>query len=970
MARILEFTDLQTHGNDSSFESDSSDSKLREVWRTLLWIAELVAKEKPDAVICLGDIGHVHNRIDLPALSVLSRGFGRIIRAAREIEAPVVVLAGNHDKFSEDGKVTLTDIFRPTRAKVFSEKAGVVEVKELKVGCLPYFPTAEEFLREYERIGKCGFYALHQAVSGADYGNGVMVEDGVPVGRFRSVVHHSGHIHKRQKVDPVEYIGSALYHDFSDSEQDDPGRGAVIYDSKTGKTKRFPNPHTSTYETHTITTEKELAELLSSHESSSSKHLRLNVIPSLAGKAASGWGDSVVQVMPLAEELQEIRRLDINPDTPEEEVLRKYVESKSAEPSLAAEGWKLLKVAGVGVKDAGRAGSKIEFLKLTAVRFMSLGTVTLNLAKRGMMLVEGINKDSSSHISNGSGKSSLFEALHWCLYGATAKGVKADDVINKNHPEAGCLVSISCRIGSETYTICRSRKHPTQGTKLSVWRMDGEEEVPVTGSILKITEETVGDLLGCPEEMFRSVVYFSQGFPDPFSTWTDKGRTTLIENFINASLYEKAEGEAKTRLNSFEDKLSMAKVKLEGDERSKNEFDGLIKNAVESLKEAKQNRDAKIEELRVERKNIEDELKSLAPAGKDDLAELTGKADKAERKLSELRKKLAAVSGEITSRESHKRSLLANVESVGKLSGTDCPTCKQLVERRHLTAVAGKTQADVNEIDFRLKDYGKQRVEVSAQLDAVQQERDQLHTEKAEAAGRQKNAATKAAGYRAALNNLDRLTGQIDEVVEAVKNRLDDLKTQTVKTIEAVEAGKKRIEELEREIKVLEFWSEAFSPRGIRSYRLDGVLNYLNRKIADYCHVLFDGRITVSLSPEKQFKVGTTKNAIQLIVNSEGGSYLSCSGAETREIDLAVQLSLRDMAADVSGFRTNVLVADETLDWLDDKAVERAVGLLAKKAADIGSVFLISHSSSLKGLIPRCLTVRKRGGETTIISGG
>jgi len=57
-------------------------------------------------------------------------------------------------------------------------------------------------------------------------------------------------------------------------------------------------------------------------------------------------------------------------------------------------------------------------------------TSITGLANRGLVLVDGENYYSESAENNGSGKSSLFEAICWCLFDQTTKKQLADDVIS------------------------------------------------------------------------------------------------------------------------------------------------------------------------------------------------------------------------------------------------------------------------------------------------------------------------------------------------------------------------------------------------------------------------------------------------------------------------------------------------------------------------------------------------------------
>ena len=64
------------------------------------------------------------------------------------------------------------------------------------------------------------------------------------------------------------------------------------------------------------------------------------------------------------------------------------------------------------------------FKLLHLERFRSLGQVDLNLDSLGFMRIDGINKDTATAESNGAGKSSIVEGIHWILFGKTIGGGK------------------------------------------------------------------------------------------------------------------------------------------------------------------------------------------------------------------------------------------------------------------------------------------------------------------------------------------------------------------------------------------------------------------------------------------------------------------------------------------------------------------------------------------------------------------
>ena len=65
----------------------------------------------------------------------------------------------------------------------------------------------------------------------------------------------------------------------------------------------------------------------------------------------------------------------------------------------------------------------LKFLRVDASGFQSLERAKVDLCNRGVVLVRGENQWEENSKSNGSGKSSIFEAILWALYGKTSSGI-------------------------------------------------------------------------------------------------------------------------------------------------------------------------------------------------------------------------------------------------------------------------------------------------------------------------------------------------------------------------------------------------------------------------------------------------------------------------------------------------------------------------------------------------------------------
>ena len=101
----------------------------------------------------------------------------------------------------------------------------------------------------------------------------------------------------------------------------------------------------------------------------------------------------------------------------------------------------------------------MRFKKITIENFKSIGSnpITVNLDFNNTTLLLGYN---------GAGKTSIFEAIVWCIYGVTK--LKADNVVNKTVGE-NAKVELEFEENNKSYVITRYRKHKTHRNNVYIF---------------------------------------------------------------------------------------------------------------------------------------------------------------------------------------------------------------------------------------------------------------------------------------------------------------------------------------------------------------------------------------------------------------------------------------------------------------------------------------------------------------------
>ena len=114
----------------------------------------------------------------------------------------------------------------------------------------------------------------------------------------------------------------------------------------------------------------------------------------------------------------------------------------------------------------------IEFRRLKLHNFFSFGDAELIFQDDGFIKVSGINNNPDDlAISNGSGKSSLWEGIIWVLTGDTIRGAKN---IANIYGEDGTFCELEFDLDKSSYKIIRAKDHSVYKTSLQIY-IDGKD---------------------------------------------------------------------------------------------------------------------------------------------------------------------------------------------------------------------------------------------------------------------------------------------------------------------------------------------------------------------------------------------------------------------------------------------------------------------------------------------------------------
>lgn len=643
----------------------------------------------------------------------------------------------------------------------------------------------------------------------------------------------------------------------------------------------------------------------------------------------------------------------------------------------------------------------MEIVSLQIQNFGPIEDAYINLSGQGLVNIEGDNRDDPSANSNGSGKSTIPDALYWVLFGQTARGVKGDDVI-ANFAGKDCYGAVILKDGDDTYLVERWRKKAKfkgkpSGLALSRTTAEGEL-IDLTGGTDALTQAKIESVLGCSEEVFTKAVYSGQEALPDLPNMTDKQIKELVEEAAGIEILSAAYTLARDNFRRVEAQQSERLRNLNEAERRLNDSTVAMNDLIERREGWAGDHSARVEVAEAKLKHAVDEAKVIAveiratdtvalQSTLDRLrASVTGvEAEKVEeRRLSgeaATAARTAAISkAGFDSLMNDVRRAKAAFDAVEAKVGSPCDEC-------------GKphTAEDVADVKRIAGDKLKLATDEARKMKASMEADAEVARVAQEAALSYRSGMTDVSEVMASISNLEatmrehsqlnanldrkkdevvRLRGDVDKVkvetnpysdlVATAGAKVDDAGQAVVEAVAAVTEGEAAVAVAQAAVKV-------FGPAGVRAYVLDTVTPYLNERTAHYLGTLSDGRIEAVWTTLAKNSKGELMERFAIEVEKTGGgkSFKALSGGEKRKVRLACALALQDLVSSRATKPISLWIGDEIDDALDEAGLERLMSVLEEKAREKGTVLVISHNS-LRDWIRETVTVTMEGGKSTV----
>lgn len=613
---------------------------------------------------------------------------------------------------------------------------------------------------------------------------------------------------------------------------------------------------------------------------------------------------------------------------------------------------------------------RISFDRLKIESFMSIGEAEIDLKDSGYTLVTGQNRNEGDQAkSNGSGKSSIWEALVWALTGNTIRGSK--DVENI-YTTDGTLVELNFNIDGKLYTVIRSKNHKQYKTNLQLY-VDG---VNVSGKGIRDTEKILSQYLpDLDASLIGSVIVLGQGLPARFTNNSPSGRKEVLENLTKSDFMIQ---DLKNRIVARKTTLDEQLRKLQDANIDANSKLELTKEILEETTDALENLQPKevyeniIQSIEIKNKELTEQKNALniqLKSTEDDLSLISSDLQTQQNELScvmleieqEYQSKLIELKSNISSIDTEIRSLNQEILQAKNIKDT-CPTCGQklpnvfvpdvteqqarkdvlIVDKTHLeenyslleTQKKSRQNKAQEKVNKSIRDITDRQVSIRNRGDAIKKQIDKLD-------------------YEIQLNTIESGNAQaqlvvIENQLTELQNRVESLTQDITTYISTVDINNNLINDLNERIDVVRKF-DTIIKRDFRGYLLSGVIGYIDSKAKEYSNEVFGNDA-----------VGFLLNGNNISIQYHGREYEMLSGGEKQKIDLIVQFSIRDMLCEYLNFDSSLLVLDEIFDNLDSIGCDHVIDMISHKLTNVNSIYVISHhADELNIPVDRYLTVVK-----------
>ena len=590
--------------------------------------------------------------------------------------------------------------------------------------------------------------------------------------------------------------------------------------------------------------------------------------------------------------------------------------------------------------------ANIYFESISLKNFMSFKEAYVNLNRNGYILVEGINNNvEDSAKSNGSGKSSLFSGICWCLTGETISGAKeVSNIYLKGKTE----VQVKFTFDSHSYTITRTRNP----SNLFI-EVDGVDK---SGKGIRDTQKILEEYLPqVTSSVINSVIILGQGLPQRFTNNTPSGRKEILEKLSNSDfMITDIKEKLSVRKSTLEDSRTFTNNNISELQGSISTLNTLLNMYINNLNDLSSSGDyeLQIDKINLNIQKLKEDIESYETAKSEtetllNNCVLSSEKLSSEYKLEQSKLKLIdtkELEDEITSVNFDIKTTSNKISEIDSISDV-CPMCGQKLhgvvkpDSTSLKENLAVLKERYSELQASLNESNKYNIELQNSLDLEYADRQKelstsIESLQADIINYNNSLTTNNSMLISESENLAKLQTKLNELENTkqhLKNEIENTKKCISDNTDKINDLRLTVDDISARLEIISKMNTLVK-RDFRGYLLSNIIQFISTKSKYYSNKVFG-------TDKLDFKL----DGNNILISYDDKEYELLSGGEKQKVDVIIQLSIRDMLCKYLGFSSNIIVLDEITDSLDSKGCQNIFNLISSELGDVESIYIISH---------------------------
>jgi DNA repair exonuclease SbcCD ATPase subunit len=578
----------------------------------------------------------------------------------------------------------------------------------------------------------------------------------------------------------------------------------------------------------------------------------------------------------------------------------------------------------------------ITLKNITLRNFLSIGQVTqaVNFDRQELTLILGENLDlGGDGARNGTGKTSLIQALSYALFGVPINSIRKDNLVNRTNGK-NMMVTLEFSVNGIDYKIERGRKPNILRFYVNSDLQKGLDDAQGEN---KETQAAIEKVIHMSSDMFKHIVALNT-YSEPFLALKNNEQRDIIEQLLGITLLSEKAEVIKGLVKDSKDDIQQEEFKVKAIEEANKRVKEQIDSTKRRQKLWKMKHDEDLEKLAIDyQRLITIDIAAELQAHQD----LTAYNEK-RKSIDDLNKLIARCVAD----EAKEQKLVNKLTTeINDLRDHKCYACGQeFHDQKHESVLDEKIKAS-HEAAFQVLTINKQFME---------------HTQALKDLGvlgmmptTHYDTESQAIKHSSQLDNLIKDIERKGEEVDPYAEQITEMENQALQEINF-----DKINQLTRTMEHQKFLLDILTSKDsfVRKKIIDQNLSYLNGRLTHYLD-------KIGLPHQVIFK-----NDLQVEITELGREldFDNLSRGERNRLILGLSFAFRDVWENLYS-PINTLFIDELIDsGLDTMGVENAIAILKEMSRRRQkSIWLVSHREELAGRVPNVLKVVKENGFTS-----